>query len=229
MPSSAPGWTAGPFGAESSGGGREAVVLPAVVLFDLGGVLMDFAGFRELQRWLPTGVGMDEIMRRWLLSPTVRDFERGALAPGPFAEAAVREFQIAASPAEFLLELESWLRDPYPGAAALLVSLQGRTRLALLSNTNAVHWGKVARPSGLAGYFEVCFPSHVTGRLKPDADAFTNVSTRMGVPVERILFLDDSPINVAAAIATGMQAEQVRGVGEARAALVRCGLLPAGA
>src|SRR5437868_11058173 len=43
------------------------------------------------------------------------------------------------------------------------------------------------------------FVSHLTGRIKPDADAFTHVLGSLGCPASAVLFLDDNRMNVAAA------------------------------
>ena len=50
-----------------------------VLLFDLGGVVIDFAGFDELSHLLPGGVSRDEVRERWISSPFVQRFERDGL------------------------------------------------------------------------------------------------------------------------------------------------------
>jgi putative hydrolase of the HAD superfamily len=52
-----------------------------ILLFDLGGVLIDFAGFEELPRLLPDRPGRAEIRRRWINCEPVRPFERGEITP----------------------------------------------------------------------------------------------------------------------------------------------------
>ena len=62
-----------------------------VLLFDLGGVLIDFAGFRELGHLLPAGVDRAEVRRRWIRSPMVQRFERAETSPREFACGVIRE------------------------------------------------------------------------------------------------------------------------------------------
>ena len=50
-----------------------------VLLFDLGGVLMDFAGFEELARLVPVVFDRSQIRDLWIHSPAVQRFERGEI------------------------------------------------------------------------------------------------------------------------------------------------------
>jgi putative hydrolase of the HAD superfamily len=63
--------------------------------------------------------------------------------------------------------------------------------------------------------------------VKPDREVFDRVAARLDAPHERILFLDDNLVNVEGARAAGLRSERARGVDEARAVLVRAGVLPA--
>ena len=55
-----------------------------VVLFDLGGVLIDFGGVGPMKEL--AGIASDEeVWRRWLGCRWVRDFERGRCSPEDFA------------------------------------------------------------------------------------------------------------------------------------------------
>ena len=109
------------------------------LLFDLGGVLIDFAGFEELGRLLPGGVDRSEVRARWIASPSVQRFERAEITPHAFARGVVRELQLDLSSDEFINAFVGWARGPYPGATVLLKRLQGRCRLACLSNSNELH------------------------------------------------------------------------------------------
>jgi putative hydrolase of the HAD superfamily len=54
------------------------------------------------------------------------------------------------------------------------------------------------------------FISSDIGLRKPDPEAFEFVAAQLGVPLSRILFLDDTLRNVEGARHVGMQAEQIR-------------------
>lgn len=191
-----------------------------VLLFDLGGVVVESVGLATLERLLPQ-LGRDEILARWLGSRAVSDFESGATSPEAFARAFLAEWPLALEPAQFLDEFGSWVRGFLPGARELLSSLRPRHRIACLSNTNAAHW---ARLDGIDEVFDVCIASHRTGHLKPDREAYEDALRRLGAGAGEVCFFDDLPGNVAAARAVGMQAFQVRGVAEAAAALCSLGI-----
>jgi HAD superfamily hydrolase (TIGR01509 family) len=65
------------------------------------------------------------------------------------------------------------------------------------------------------------------GLLKPDVTAFAQVASMLGVPAERVLFLDDNAVNVAGAAAAGFQAFRAAGVDEARQYLAEAAVLGA--
>lgn len=191
-----------------------------VLLFDLGGVVVESAGLAVLQRMLPH-LGREEILARWLRSSAVSGFESGVISQEAFARAFLSEWPLQMEPAQFLAEFSSWVRGYLPGARELLSGLRARHRIACLSNTNAAHW---ARLDGIAEVFDVCIASHLTGFLKPGREAYEDALRRLGVQAGNVCFFDDLPGNVAAARALGMQAFQVRGVAETASALRALGV-----
>lgn len=193
---------------------------PAVLLFDLGNVVVESAGLATLERLLPQ-LGREEILSRWLRSGAVSGFESGALSQEAFARAFLAEWPLPMAPAQFLDEFTSWVRGFLPGARELLAGLRSRHRIACLSNTNALHW---ARLDGIEDVFDVCIASHLTGFLKPDREAYEDALARLGAEPEQVCFFDDLPGNVAAAREVGMQAFQVRGVAETASTLRALGI-----
>lgn len=183
-----------------------------VLLFDLGGVLVDFRGFDDLAAMVPHAGGVEAVRERWLASPAVRAFEAGKIEPAPFARSFVAEWGLALDPAEFLVRFAAWARDLYPRALELLGRLRGRHRLACLSNANALH-AELYRHA-LSPFFEATFFSFELGLLKPDPEIFATVVDRLGVAPARIVLFDDAEPNVRAARAAGLRAELVRGVDE---------------
>ena len=79
-----------------------------VVLFDLGGVLVDFGGVEAMKR-LSAIDDDDELWRRWLGCPWVRAFERGDCSPDEFARGVVDDWSLPLSAREFLDEFQSWI------------------------------------------------------------------------------------------------------------------------
>jgi putative hydrolase of the HAD superfamily len=80
---------------------------------------------------------------------------------------------------------------------------------------------------GLLEAFDHHFVSHLTGKIKPDSDAFHQVIDSLNCNAAEILFLDDNSLNTDAASQIGIASFQVRGVTEAREVLRRSGILAA--
>ena len=197
-----------------------------VLLFDLGGVIVELSGLPQWAEWTGGRSRDEELWRRWLCSPSVRAFESGRCTPEDFAVRLVAEFDLPLEPTEFLAAFAAWPRGPYAGALELLRQLQSRPfRLACFSNTNSLHWPRFLDEMELRHHFDAHFASHELGVLKPDVEAFREVTRRLGCPPRGILFLDDNTLNVDGARRAGLRAECVSGVEGARQRLHQLGLL----
>jgi HAD superfamily hydrolase (TIGR01509 family) len=195
-----------------------------VVLFDLGGVLVEFDGITPLLALSGDRLTREQARRFWLLSNAVRRFETGQCKGGEFAAAAVSELNLGVAPDVFLREFVSWDRGPMPGALELLDLLKPRFFLACLSNNNELHWRRLREETALLEKFHRCFASHEIGHMKPDREAFDHVVRELGVVPGRILFLDDNPECVDGARAAGLAACRACGVDAVRAALASFGM-----
>ena len=194
-----------------------------VLLFDLGGVLIDFAGFEELGRLLPSGGSRDEIRERWILSPSVQRFERAEITPKQFAQGVVLELELDLSTDEFIGSFVGWARGPYPGAKALLSRLQNKNRLACLSNSNELHTPLHRR--SMEPLLERYYFSDELGLVKPEQEIFEYVVRDLDVPSGRIAFFDDTPVNVEAARDVGMRAFEVDGIAQLETQLQHLGVI----
>lgn len=196
-----------------------------VVLFDLGGVLIEIAGVRAMLEL--TGIEREEdLWRRWLTCRWVRLFESGRCSESEFAAGIVADWQLDLSASAFPQAFRDWPAAPLPGAAELVALTRVSVATGCFSNTNRLHWNHIAAWP-LAGLFDYRFLSFELGLLKPDIVAFAQVADLLKVPAGRLLFLDDNAMNVAGAAAAGFQAARAAGIDEARHQLVEAGVLGA--
>ena len=139
-----------------------------------------------------------ELWQRWLITSgaCVRDRSHDAET---FAADLVAELELGVEPATFLESFAGWPTGLYPGAHELVARIPGHITRALLSNSNALHWDRVVDDFGLGALFEHRFVSHLTGRIKPDRDAFEHVVSSLGCEPSSVFFLDDNLMNVEAA------------------------------
>ncbi len=197
-----------------------------LIVFDLGGVLVHHDGLPFARLWSGNpDLSGEEFWAKWLASPAARAFEAGKIDPELFAHSVIHEFGLQVSREEFLAGFQDWIGAIYDGADDLLAGLRGHgATLATLSNTNAVHWDHVLHDMPFMERFDIHFPSHVTGLVKPDRAVFDYVSESLGMEPGRTLLLDDNAANIEGARAAGWHAELAHGVEGARAALERAGL-----
>jgi glucose-1-phosphatase len=195
-----------------------------LVLFDLGGVLIEVPGVRAMLEL--TGIqGEEELWRRWLTCRWVRRFESGGCSETEFAAGVVADWQLELSASEFLGAFRDWPAGPLPGAAELVAQTRASVPTGCFSNTNALHWHDHIAAWPLMSLFDHRFLSFELGLLKPDIAAFAQVAELLGVPAGRVLFLDDNAVNVAGAVAAGFQGTLATGVDEARQRLVEAAVL----
>lgn len=198
-----------------------------VVLFDVGGVLVELSGAATLLSWLGHRLTAEQLYTFWLTSPLVRSFETGKLSPEAFARQLTADLRLPVSPEVFLEECYTWGQRLLPGAVELVHRVPRRYLRATLCNTNALQWPRLMQQSELVSAFDHHFASHLTGKIKPDEEAFEHVLATLQCDAPQTLFLDDNHLNVAAAKRVGMAAFQVKGPREAEHALYEAGVLPA--
>jgi glucose-1-phosphatase len=195
------------------------------LLFDLGGVLVEYIGLARLKAWLPKKADDWELSRFWLFSPAVRAFESGKISPVVFAYDIIMEMGLNVHPDDFLEHFPDFVTGYYPGAEEMLSVLSSKYPIALLSNTNSLQWDKLCANSYADRLFRKTFLSFKTGYLKPDREAYLHVMEILGCDPHDILFFDDNPDNVRGALDTGINAIHVKGFEDMREFIANLGLL----
>lgn len=195
------------------------------VLFDLGGVLVDFRGISSLAQRLDRP--LEVMAETWLASPSVRAYERGQIDTASFMDRIQAEMQLGLSAQALKSEMEGWLPGVLPGARELIGDLATTNVIvSCLSNTNALHWRRMTS-WGVNRWFQHRLLSHEIGLVKPDAAIFEHACRVLDAEPRSVLYFDDHPTNVTAAAEGGLRAVQVDGPGAARAELVAAGILRA--
>jgi putative hydrolase of the HAD superfamily len=196
-----------------------------LLLFDLGGVLVDVSGYRNLGTLLNVPLQEPEMLRQLRACPEIRAFETGRLSAPQFAERFVSAWHCTVSPEEFLRQFRGWTYGFYPGARELLAGLHGRHRLACLSNSNEAHWERMEKELGVFSFFEAALSSHLLGCYKPDPEIFERAFSALRVEPRAVIFFDDLEANVEGARAAGARAYRVKGVAELQNCLEELELL----
>jgi FMN phosphatase YigB (HAD superfamily) len=193
-----------------------------VILFDLGGVLLRLNDPIET---FGLQISETEFKERWLRSPSVRSFERGKTDTEEFARNIVREADLPYDWQEFIRRFDSWPDRFFDETIDVLDAIPATYSRALLSNINALHWGRDNIAGPLAGRMDRTFLSFETGLVKPDREAFELVTAKYECKAGEVLFFDDSPLSVSAAADYGMDAVLAVGIGTVRQTLAKRGVL----
>ena len=196
---------------------------PELVLFDLGGVLIELRGVATMAEL--SGIDDErELWRRWLDCRWVRTFEAGRCGPDDFAQGVILDWGLPVGKDEFLSIFRSWPTGPLEGAEDLVRTTASVAAIGCFSNTNTIHWDGNVELWPIIGLFAHHFVSHRMGEVKPDSAAFEMVAAGLPVAPDRVLFLDDNLTNVEAARSLGFQGEHVVGVRSAYSAIQEAGL-----
>jgi HAD superfamily hydrolase (TIGR01509 family) len=196
-----------------------------VLLFDLGGVLIELNDLSTLLHLDGDEMPVNKLWSDWLSSPAARAFEMGISTKEQFADKYIEETNLPIKRNEFLNAFTQLPKGLYPDAHRLIERCRDRYFIACLSNTNALHWQRLTHEMGIDGMFDQHFASHLTGKLKPDRESFEHVLQSLNCDPSAILFLDDNEMNVKAARSVGIIAYHTEGVQEAEKILEKIGIL----
>lgn len=194
-----------------------------VILFDLGGVLIELKPSPFPKDWFPENRSFD--LSQWFKSATALAFERGDISAEEFARALASDLGLTKTTQEILAEFTAWPTGLLPDAHELLVQLGSSHRLAALTNTNELHWPRITGEFHLPQYFSEIYASHRIQSAKPHRDAFLHVVNDLEVAPADILFFDDNPDNVTAAAGIGITSRLARSPDDVRRHLGELGLL----
>ena len=87
-----------------------------VIIFDVGGVLVELAGGEKMMEWTSGRyASLEDLYHDWIMSPVVQQFERGHCSTEEFSEGVIRDLDLPASPEEFLEEFLKWPNGLLPG------------------------------------------------------------------------------------------------------------------
>ena len=198
------------------------------LLFDLGGVVIDFDfDFDGAFRLWAARANCDPnmIAERFSLDVSYEQHERGEIPASSYFASLRESLGIDLSDEEFIRGWNDVYRGMVPGISDLLSVAARDFPLFALTNSNPTHkavWEHLYADE--LRRFQTIFVSSDLGVRKPQREAFDLVSRRMGLEPGEVLFFDDGPENVDGARRAGMQAVLVGSVEDVRLALSRVGL-----
>ena len=177
------------------------------VIFDFGGVLWDMRWdvARELDR--AHGLPRSSVFETLYRCPAWADIECGVGDPAAWADGAHRELERRAGRALPRLH-DAWRRAQLAIDANIEVvrALRPPYRCSVLSNADLSLRARLEQELRWHHLFDDIVVSAEVGMAKPRPEIFQLAASRLGVPPEACVFVDDWDQNVDAARAVGMQA-----------------------
>jgi 2-haloacid dehalogenase len=199
----------------------------SIVVFDLGGVLIDWDP-RHLYRKL--FAGDEAAMEHFLATVCTHEWHRHHDAGRSFAEGArllKAEHPDKAELIDAFGNRESeMMAGPIAGTVEILEELRDReVPLYALSNWPAESFPTAIQRFDFIGWFRGILVSGDVKVIKPDPRIFDLLLERFAIDPLSAIFIDDVEANAAAARALGMYAIQYTNPAALRAELVALGLL----
>jgi 2-haloacid dehalogenase len=198
-----------------------------IVVFDLGGVLIDWDP-RHLYRKL--FAGDDAAMEHFLATVCTHEWNRQQDAGRSFAEGARLLILEHPERAELIdaygARFDDMMAGPIAGSVEILSELKDRgARLYGLSNWSSETYPLALTRFGFLRWFEGILISGEVKMIKPDPRIFELLIERFAIDPQRAVFIDDVAVNAAAARPFGMHAIHFTDPAALRAELVSLGLL----
>ena len=182
------------------------------LLLDLGGVLIIPHNSPQRQYWLDRLGREDEEFAKWLWNtPAAKAAMRGELSGDEFWHAIGAELGLSEEESDALHE--AYFVGDSLNKAAVALAQQARAhglRVGLLSNAYGDLDGLLSE-HGVLDLFDVIINSSAVRLSKPDAAIYHLACSRLGVPPEQTLFIDDRQDNVEGARKAGLHALRYTG------------------
>jgi putative hydrolase of the HAD superfamily len=165
-----------------------------VILFDLGNVLIDFDFSIAAKRFAYfCEKGPKEITGLFLSSNIINLFEEGKISPKDFFSQVKDMLDLNISYARFIpiwnevFFLSAKNRSVY----SLANNLRNNYRIAVLSNTNMLHYDYIKEYFPVFNIFNEVFASCKMGLIKPDPRIYKQVLEALDVKPEEVFYTDD--------------------------------------
>jgi 2-haloacid dehalogenase len=200
---------------------------PRIPVFDFGGVLFDWNPRYLFRRFFEgDGEGMERFLAEIDFDQWNAAMDRGLSFADAVRERCLRFPQYAEPIRAFDTRWAETVRGPMPGMENLLRRLHtAGIPLYGLSNTSVEKFSILRRNHPFLDGFTRILLSGEVGITKPDPRIFEIFLERTGMRKEELIFIDDSGVNIAAALFLGWKAVPFTSAEELARELDACKIL----
>jgi 2-haloacid dehalogenase len=209
---------------------KPAPITPRTVIFDFGGVLMDWNPRYLYRKLFDDEQTMERFLREIDFVEWNTEQDRGHPFAAAVADLSRRFPQYAPMIRAYDERWHEMLAGPIHDTVEILHALKAAGhRLHGLSNWSVEKFPMVRSAHSFFEQFETITLSGEVKLIKPDPAIFTLMLERIGARAEECVFIDDTQPNIDAARALGFVTILFRSPAQLRDELLRLGLLPAAA
>ena len=187
---------------------------PALILFDLGNVIVDVDHRAVAAKFAQSSVKVEFHDPAVLLStitekdaPLLRAFDTGHITPRAFYDQMRLSYGLELSFEEFVQIWNSGFSENHE-VSRLITRLIPHVRLFLLSNTNPLHFEYLQGTCPVIQKMEKVILSYQLGCMKPAAEIYKHALDTAGLPPELVWYVDDVPEFVDAGAQLGIHGIQ---------------------
>jgi 2-haloacid dehalogenase len=198
-----------------------------VVVFDLGGVLIDWNPRYLYRQLIADEAAMELFLGEVCHSGWNEEQDRGRTFAAAIEEAVARHPAERALIEAYHHRWEEMLAGPIEGTVAVLAELKDAGReLHALTNWSAEKFPIARGRYDFLTWFESILVSGEHGLIKPDPKIFELLLERIGRRAGDCIYIDDNPKNVEAAAALGFDAIRFDSPEQLRRDLAERGAVP---
>ena len=199
---------------------------PTIVVFDLGGVLLDWNPRHLYRKLIPDPAAMEEFLATVCTGDWNLEQDRGRDWDEAVSLLSERFPDKADLIAAYHLRWEEMIVGPIPGTRDILQNLQARgVPTYSITNFSAPKLDLTRRTYPEVASFRGIVVSGEVGLLKPDAAIYRRLLDDHGLEAADTIFIDDVQKNVDGAKAVGMHAVRFTDADRLRRDLEGYGLL----
>jgi len=175
------------------------------IVFDLGNVIVRFNPYLNLKEFIRETGADENLIFSFFSSQTERQFTEGHISTAEFFLTMKKELNISVS-LDYFDRIYSDIFSPDFQVWDIISALKHLYPLALLSNTNELHFKHIYKTYPIVRELTPHILSFKEGCQKPDKRIFDILLERIGKTPDQVLFIDDTEENIRAAQKHGIHA-----------------------
>jgi putative hydrolase of the HAD superfamily len=182
-----------------------------VIFFDLGNVILPFNNYQIAEKFSRFSQKREFQDPKEIFSylfdlekGVINDFDLGRVSPSQFFQSIRKTLGLSIAFEQFIpIWTDIFIENKE--VSEIILSLKGKWRLGLLSNTDPLHFNYIVSTFPIVSVLEKWILSYEVGFKKPDTRIFQKAIEWASVEPDKILFIDDTKGHVEAAVSLGMQ------------------------